>query len=431
MQYFKRWLVCAALLLTPAAVSGIDPREIQQQTEVAIQTATERGWLDVDQEQIDRRVASYQEDAQQLAERASNYVNQVVHPTFQKQFSFSDALDLSQLEVPLAMDVPQASDDSASCSEHVAAGGWRLFISASMSQSELGRAIRYARDRSIPLYLKGFMPAESPVAATFQALIKVAQDFGPDVQMGVHPDEFAAFNVDRVPAIAYREGEKQWVVRGMYSKEWLQDRIESEEYAQGEDFGVIGKVYTILEPDAKVLMQQQLANYDWKEKQRQAIKRFWSHQPMFPDLPEAEEHSQWYIDPTVRLTGDIKNGKGQYLGHKGDVINPLKDVRAHLTLLIFDPSNRDQLRWVGETIPTLGYRKVMPIATHLDQRNGWDQLEALTRRLGLPVFMLKADLKDKFYVKQTPTVIETEDAHFRVQEIAKEWLINNKGLPTL
>ncbi|MBD1389385.1 hypothetical protein IC617_08100 [Neiella sp. HB171785] len=420
-----------AVLILPSKATENHAQSTNRTAEEAIQFAKEQGWTDYDEKALADRVAQYEGEALEAAKRAEQYLNQSVNPTINEQLSFQDAVTLGDLNVPLAMDVPKATDlEAEDCNDSANTEGWMMFISSSMSSSELGRAIRYARDRDMPIYLRGFIEADSPVAATFKAMMQVVSDYGDDVKIGLHPDEFKAFSINRVPAIAYRDGQKQWVVRGLYSKEWLSEQIELHPDEQGKDFGVIGKVYDIAEPDAKLLMQQRLANYDFERAKKRAIKRFWASHGEFSNLPKAKKHKQWYIDPTVRLNADIKRGD-QVLGRKGQIINPIKDANYPLTLLVFDPSNRHQLQWALDTIPTLGYRKIMPIATHIDKRNGSKQLDSLTQRFGMQVYLLKKDLKDRFFVQQTPTVIQTKEAYFHVMEIGNEWLVDNKGLPTL
>nr|WP_284736553.1 hypothetical protein [Escherichia coli]QHJ90680.1 hypothetical protein [Escherichia coli] len=66
------------------------------------------------------------------------------------------------------------------------------------------------------------------------------------------------------------------------------------------------------------------------------------------DLPPAQEHKEFLIDPTVRVTQDVKDKQGRVIASAGELINPLSRFPQNLTMIIFDPLNPGQLVWAEQ-----------------------------------------------------------------------------------
>ncbi len=56
------------------------------------------------------------------------------------------------------------------------------------------------------------------------------------------------------------------------------------------------------------------------------------------------------IDPTVRVTQDVKDKQGRVIASAGELINPLSRFPQNLTMIIFDPLNPGQLVWLSSSI---------------------------------------------------------------------------------
>ncbi len=62
-------------------------------------------------------------------------------------------------------------------------------------------------------------------------------------------------------------------------------------------------------------------------------------------LPPAQEHKEFLIDPTVRVTQDVKDKQGRVIASAGELINPLSRFPQNLTMIIFIHSIRAS--WYG------------------------------------------------------------------------------------
>src|ERR1700674_361374 len=183
---------------------------------------------------------------------------------------------------------------------------------------------------------------------------------------------------------------------------------------RGEDLGVIGPVYAIAEPSfltfiAKRLQEKQASGElarlenDAKARAEETVR----HPGPVPGISKAKAARSFYFDPSVVLTSNVTDDKGNVLYPAGTRKNPLDVVSLSKHLLFFDATDAKQVAQAKSLIDYYG-GKVKPIlvaGSYLDLMKTWqipvyfDQQGTLTKRLG---------------IDQVPAIVSQEGQRLRV-----------------
>jgi len=257
-------------------------------------------------------------------------------------------------------------------------------------------------------------------------------EFGVDIEQGISylqemgdkkspapnilldPTLFEEFGVSAVPSIVVlQEGREIARVQGLSDPNWIGD--------QRGDLGVKGDVREIEEPDLIALMQQRMLEIDWAQQQDDALRSFWQKQ-RFNLLPPATASRTRTLDPSLVVTADIKDVDGKVLVARGTIINPL-DVRDFDEIVIvFDPLDERQLPIIREHLPQIqaeiGNFPVTWIATQLDREKGWDSHVGVSDALEEHVYLLPPDVRDRFELEYTPSILFAKNKKFEIVEIS-------------
>lgn len=206
-------------------------------------------------------------------------------------------------------------------------------------------------------------------------------------------------------------------VEGLTSTTFLNRQIQSGEFG---NFGKRGPVVEIAEPDLIEVMKQQAAQIDWEEQKEGAIKRVW-HNQQFQYLSNAPRERIRLIDPSIIMQQDIITPNGEYIVRKGDVINPFDIRPMDFALVIFNPLEKKQIpiaKAHGERLKKLqGINQVMFLATETDKEGGWDYYNDLSDQLDEHVFLLTPDVKERFRLEYTPSLVQANNKQFMVTEL--------------
>jgi len=270
--------------------------------------------------------------------------------------------------------------------------------------------------------------ASPDTAVVFRGL---PPEFGVDIEQGVFylqemgnkkspvpnilldPTLFEEFGVNTVPSIVMlEEGREIARVQGLSDPTWIGE--------QRGDLGIKGDVREIEEPDLIALMQQKALQIDWEQQKEAALNNFWQKQ-QFNELPPAKVSRTRTLDPSLVVTADIKDADGKVLVAQGTAINPL-DVRDfNEIIVVFDPLDKRQLPRIRERLPQvkkdIGNFPVTWIATRLDREKGWDSHVQISDELDEHVYLLPTDVRDRFQIKHTPTILFARDKKFEIVEI--------------
>jgi len=230
------------------------------------------------------------------------------------------------------------------------------------------------------------------------------------------PNVYRQHSVSSVPHMIYmKDGKALASVRGLSNPQWLADAV-----ANGErgDLGARGPVMEIAERDLIEVMQERAAGLDLESRKEQTIKTYWER-ATFTELAAAEKPSRRTIDPTVVIARALKDQNGKVIVPAGTRINPLDMRPFTLRLVVFNPTRKAELEWVKSLMPVSG-AEVMYLATAMDREDGWKQLESIENALDAPVYLLQPDIRQRFELRRTPSIVTAENRQFVVEEFVPE-----------
>ena len=201
------------------------------------------------------------------------------------------------------------------------AGRTIIFASMSLGEQAIDDIVFHASEtEDVVVALRGVVD-EKHFAKSIMQIQQIAARYDPVANVVVDPTLFRDYGITHVPTIIYlnetRDAELARVA-GLSSPRWMLDKLA---VGRRGDLGQRGPVEEILERDLIEVMKAKVAGMDWTGKKDQAINRFWSKQ-QFITLPKARVPLTRYLDPTIRLTADIKNAEGQVIVPMGTHINP-------------------------------------------------------------------------------------------------------------
>jgi conjugal transfer pilus assembly protein TraW len=295
-------------------------------------------------------------------------------------------------------------------------GDWiDILVSRSLGEAELKQVIASAAHSNLPVRFVFRGIAEG------QRINDAMLDYGRwsrglDVppQAILDPTIFQDRGVDSVPAMYFmRDGEVVASVNGLTNPEWLARAVEGGETGH---LGTRGPVLDIAERDLIELMQERTAQLDLESRKKETIDTYWQRADFIP-LMAATENERKVIDPSFVLNEDIRGANDALIVQAGTVINPLQLRPFTLRLIIFNPTREAEVEWAAslESAPGLDD---MFIATEIDRDAGWEGFESLEDRLDEPVYLLQPDLRSRFQLQKTPSLVTSESYRFVVEEVA-------------
>jgi conjugal transfer pilus assembly protein TraW len=187
--------------------------------------------------------------------------------------------------------------------------------------------------------------------------------------------------------------------------------------ARAEDLGTIGPTYAIEEPHLLTAIEQQLrakqasgelARLEAEAKHR-IVDAIENPAPL-PGIARAERPRSFYFDPSIVVSENITDAKGNILVPAGTRQNPLAVVSLTKQLIFFDGRDERQVTWAREAIARFE-GKVKPIlvaGSYLVLMQRWqlpvyfDQQGALTRKLG---------------ITHVPALVSQEGLRLRIDEL--------------
>lgn len=119
----------------------------------------------------------------------------------------------------------------------------------------------------------------------------------------------------------------------------------------GKDFGIQGTTYPVSEESLLEHIKGQLATIPeatLRMKQLEVQERI--KQSVMNPAPVSGVHKatgfrRYTYDPSITLDKDIVDHQGHIIAAKGSTVNPLTTVQLKSSLLIFDGTDLDQMKW--------------------------------------------------------------------------------------
>lgn len=269
------------------------------------------------------------------------------------------------------------------------------------------------------------VPEGQKIGASLIKLQKLAMKHNPMPSVQLDPTIFRDHNIKSVPEILYL-GAGKWGengcrrplvarVQGVTSPEFIFARIES---GDDGDFGVRGPTELISEPDLIAVMQAKVKTIDWDQKVSGAKRRMWDNVPLVT-LPPATNTQRRQVDASVVATQDILAQDGSIIVPAGKRVNPLSMRPWTQSLIVFDPLDIKQKEialWQAEKARAKNLKPV-PFITQYDSSRGVDLLNELASEFGTQVFVLSPDIRSRFHLSVSPSVVTANQSHFIIDEI--------------
>ncbi|WP_270985439.1 chromosome segregation protein ParM [Campylobacter helveticus] len=126
-------------------------------------------------------------------------------------------------------------------------------------------------------------------------------------------------------------------------------------------------------------------------------------------LKPALEDRVFYPDLTYTLNEDIKDTNGRVLYKKGFSFNPANYVKISYALVVIDGTNKKEIEW----FKTSGYANTLTHKLLLSNGSFYE----LNKELKQEVFYLMPQIKDKFKIEKTPSIVIQEGNKIKVSEI--------------
>ncbi|BBL57511.1 hypothetical protein MKFW12EY_11240 [Methylomonas koyamae] len=288
-----------------------------------------------------------------------------------------------------------------------------MFVSFSLGEPALKGIFEEAADRDdVLLVFRGPKPGQK-LPALMADLKRLLKGIEPLPNIVIDPTRFQRWSVASVPDIVVEQEDKSLLhVRGVSSLSWLDEQIKAGK--QGE-LGTLGDVGEIAEIDLLEEIKRRMAAIDWKQKQQQAIARFWEQQK-FEDLPTAQADRDRIVDLTITAPRDLVAPNGQLIIHAGQTVNPLDKMPFGLCLMVFDATVPAQVELIQHQSCQDKQSRVMYLATSLSRHKGWESLKRLETTLQAPVYLLTPDVRSRFQLQHVPAVVEQSGNRLLVHE---------------
>ena len=288
-----------------------------------------------------------------------------------------------------------------------------LFVSFSLGDVALKGIFEDASGRDdVLLVFRGPKPSQK-LPALMADLKRLLKGIDPVPNIVIDPTRFQRWSVTSVPdIIVEQEGKAHLHVRGVSSLSWLDDQLKAGK--QG-DLGALGDVGEIAEIDLLEEIKRRMAAIDWKQKQRQAIARFWEQQK-FENLPTAQADRDRSVDLTITAPRDLAAPNGQLIIRAGQTVNPLDKMPFGLCLMVFDATVPAQVELIQHLSCQDKKVRVLYLATALPRQDGWEHLKTLETMFDAPVYLLTPDVRSRFQLQQVPAIVEQDGNRMIVRE---------------
>jgi|JI8StandDraft_2_1071088.scaffolds.fasta_scaffold22935_3 conjugal transfer pilus assembly protein TraW len=185
--------------------------------------------------------------------------------------------------------------------------------------------------------------------------------------------------------------------------------------AAARDYGQLGTVYPVMEPDLLTQIEQRLKTAEASGKialMQQELVRRTKARVMRPrpvsGLTRAVKARSWAYDPTITVEQDIRDDKGRVIAAKGQKINPLDHVPLRQSLVFLDGDDPAQVAWA--------LRSTTQVNAKLILTNGspFERMKSAQRRF---FFDQEGKLTAKFGIRAVPAVVEADGRVLKVSEV--------------
>ena len=148
----------------------------------------------------------------------------------------------------------------------------------------------------------------------------------------------------------------------------------------------------------------------------QTVQTYWERANFYA-VPPATENRERIVDPSIVVTKNILDGRGNIIMPAGKVVNPLHMKPFGMRLVVFNPNREVEVEWVSALPPAPGLKDIFMI-TELDRDKGWDHFNSIEDALDSPVYLITQDVHSRYDIRNSPTLVTADDSNFIVTEYA-------------
>jgi conjugal transfer pilus assembly protein TraW len=292
-----------------------------------------------------------------------------------------------------------------------------LFVSFSLGDTMLKELFEEAAGRDdVLLVFRGPKPGQK-LPALMADLKRLLKGIEPLPNIVIDPTRFQRWSVASVPDIVVeQDGKVRLHVLGVSSLSWLDEQLKA---GKRGDLGTLGDVGEIAEIDLLEEIKRRMAAIDWKQRQQQAIARFWQQQK-FEVLPVAQADRDRSVDLTIIAPRDLAAPNGQLIIRAGQAVNPLDKMPFGLCLMVFDATVPAQVELIQRIFCQDKKARVIYLATQLPRKDGWENLKNLETLFKSPLYLLTPDVRSRFQLQQVPAVVE---------QVGNRLIVHERKLP--
>lgn len=210
------------------------------------------------------------------------------------------------------------------------------------------------------------------------------------------------------------------IVPGVTSREWAIEKAK-----EGAEFNqkTQGEVFEISERDILEIAKERVARIDWERKKEEALNRFWERQQdHYVSLPLAQESTERIVDPSIVLNRDVYGADGSVVFKAGQKFNPFDRMPFTKTVIVFNASMPKEVEAVGKLVKEeqSQNRNVLLLVTEFKSASAFEQIKSMNEGWREPVYLLTPELKERFQIRATPTVVRADNKKkiFNVKEIS-------------
>ncbi|TCV62823.1 glycyl-tRNA synthetase beta chain [Pseudomonas fluorescens] len=323
--------------------------------------------------------------------------------------------DLSFAQTPLMPD--SNSDDPVPVDQ---SRTYQVFVSWSLGEAEIKNLLKeYHDNREVELVFRG-IPDGISLQDALAKVQRLSLETKSSTPVLINPVLFGESQIESVPQVRKVSGKQTiYVVAGTTSVQAADEQYQKDKVPRPK---AIGPGLRIAERDLIEVMKERLSKVNFSELKDKALRRFWSNQ-VFAELSPATTSRVRKLDPSVVVPQDITGVDGSLIHKAGDRINPL-DIRPFTQrLVIIDPSYEKQINFAKAQIDRYSDKQnVVIILSEVDRQKGWDGFTEVQNKVGRAVYILKDDVRTRFSIDFTPSVVTATERSFYIEEVAGESL---------
>lgn len=282
----------------------------------------------------------------------------------------------------------------------------QMYVSFSIPDNKLKSLFKVAASQNAVVFFNGLEPGMKSIDDMMRRVAPLLRGQTNPPQVRFNPYKFHEYEVKSAPTIVYQKDNVSAIASGITDFDWL--IRQHEKLDETRDFGKYGPVSPVIEKNLIEEIEERYNALNMEKRKKKAIANFWKNQD-YTVLPTAKKDSTHYINPTAKVTKDIKNPRGDVLAMAGEVINPLKGRTVGSTYIIFNPLVPEQLQWLKSYLKSNKREgRTMLIASEMKKQGGWEFRKSLVKEFQQEIFMMQEEMVNRFKVNAVPAVVTTD-----------------------